>query len=119
MNRTKAVRKMMRRYAAREWNSHKIIWAAALAIVISFVVFGITVRGVQAREPETGRVKYYTSIQIRSGDTLWEIADTIADAYELDTRDCVEELKFMNNMKTDAIHAGNYLTVFYYEEAAE
>ena len=40
----------------------------------------------------------------------------IAAAYDLDTRTCVRELMLMNNLKNDTIHAGNYLTVFYYDD---
>ncbi len=117
MNHTEAFRKDFYRSRGRKpehCRRYKMLLAAAAAVIISILLFGITVRSVQAREPEDSRVKYYTSIQIRRGDTLWEIADKIADTYGLDTRDCVEELKFMNNMKTDTIHTGNYLTVFYY-----
>lgn len=89
---------------------------AGAALLIVLVLFSVSFRGIKVRGQEQSRYKYYTSIEIRSGDTLWSIASEIAEAYDLDTRACVKELKFMNNLKDDTIHAGNYLTVFYYDD---
>lgn len=86
------------------------------AFLIAMVLFGMIFRGIKVRGQEQSRYKYYTSIEIQSGDTLWSIASEIAETYDLDTRACVKELKFMNNLKDDTIHAGNYLTIFYYDD---
>lgn len=89
---------------------------AGAAFLIALSLFGMVFRGIKVRGQEQSRYKYYTSIEIQSGDTLWSIASEIADTYGLDTRTCVKELMFMNNLKNDTIHAGNYLTVFYYDD---
>ncbi len=57
--------------------------------------------------------KYYKSIQIQPGDTLWDIAeDTMTSEYE-STAEYVGVLKKMNNLTSDDIQAGQYLTVAY------
>ena len=93
----------------------KTAFLAGVLFLILLFLFGIFIRLIKVRGQEPNRYKYYTSMEIQSGDTLWSIADEIASTYGLDTRKCVKELKFMNNLTGDTIHVGNYLTVFYYE----
>ena len=100
----------------RKQDGQKSVFLAGLVFLMLLILFTIIFRGIKARGQEQTRYKYYTSIEIQNGDTLWSIASEIADAYDLDTRACVKELKFMNNLKDDTIHAGNYLTVFYYDD---
>lgn len=61
------------------------------------------------------RKKCYKSIEIASGDTLWNIAETYMD----DDYDCVQayikELKEINGLCSDNISAGKYLMVPYYD----
>ena len=59
--------------------------------------------------------KYYKSIEIEAGETLWSIAqenmtEDYASVYEY-----IEEVMEMNNLESDQIHAGQYLTVAYYD----
>ena len=57
--------------------------------------------------------KYYKSIQFQPGDTLCDIAeDTMTSEYE-STAEYVGVLKKMNNLTSDDIQAGQYLTVAY------
>lgn len=102
----------------RAWKTGRK-WSAFLTgavFLIALLLFCIIFRGIKVKGQEQTRYKYYTSIEIQSGDTLWSIASEIAKAYDLDTRECVKELKFMNSLKDDTIHAGNYLTIFYYDD---
>ena len=57
--------------------------------------------------------KYYTSIEIQKGDTLWGIADEYAESCRMSTTDYVAELKSMNGLKEDVIHSGQHLTIMY------
>ena len=98
----------------RKTDGRKSAFLAGMAFLVALVLFSIFFRGIKVRGQEQCGYKYYTSIEIQSGDTLWGIASEIAAAYDLDTRTCVRELMLMNNLKNDTIHAGNYLTVFYY-----
>lgn len=95
----------------------RTVFLAGAAFLVALALFSMIFRGIKVRGQEQSRFKYYTSIEIQSGDTLWSIASEIAVAYDLDTRECVKELKFMNNLKDDTIHSGNYLTIFYYDDA--
>lgn len=57
----------------------------------------------------------YTSIQVENGDSLWSIASRYANKSPMDIRRYVEELKRINQLTGDTIHAGNYLMVVYYQ----
>lgn len=55
--------------------------------------------------------KYYKSIVVQQGDTLWSLA---TDNMPKDKSAYIEEVKQMNHLKDDCITAGSYLIVPYY-----
>jgi hypothetical protein len=57
--------------------------------------------------------RYYTSIEIQQGDSLWSIADKYCNNSGMTVTEYVKELKNMNGLKEDIIHSGHYLTVMY------
>lgn len=58
--------------------------------------------------------KYYTSIRVESGDTLWSIADRYLCEQTGSHDDYIREVMQMNGLKSSDIHTGESLTVFYY-----
>ena len=57
--------------------------------------------------------KYYKSIEIQPGDTLWDIAEeTMTSEYD-SIPEYVEALKDMNALESDDIEAGQYLIIAY------
>ena len=59
--------------------------------------------------------KYYKSIEITDGDTLWSIAkENMSEEYD-SVYAYIEEVMEMNNLESDQIHSGQYLTVAYYD----
>ena len=61
------------------------------------------------------RCKYYTSIEVSVGDSLWSIAEEYMDAGNQSVYDYIDEIKEINGLKSDQIRAGEYLMVSYYE----
>jgi hypothetical protein len=60
------------------------------------------------------RYKYYKSIQIHCGDTLWNIAEeNMSDDYE-SVNDYITEVKKINKLSSDQIQDSQYLMVPYY-----
>ena len=90
-----------------------IIPLIAAAVVLALLLSGHNV--IQAEE-DTESVKYYTSIQIQPGDSLWSIAKTYIDGHYSSIPEYIEELKTINNLSSDTIHAYEYLVVAYYAE---
>lgn len=62
----------------------------------------------------TNHTKYYRTVEITSGDTLWDIAETYMDDNYDSVKDYVQELKEVNHLTSDVIQDGQYLTVTYY-----
>lgn len=58
--------------------------------------------------------KYYTSVQIESGDSLWSIANKYCTEGNMDISDYIKEIKQINHLTTDNITSGQYLTVIYF-----
>lgn len=54
------------------------------------------------------------SIQIKTGDTLWSIAEKYYSPEYDSINAYVNDIKECNNISSDTIHAGNYLIVPYY-----
>lgn len=91
--------------------------------IISFLAVVLTILGVilgsnllassqSKASNEMNTYKYYTSIEVQKGDTLWTIAEQYADD-DADYASYIEEVKEMNQLTSDTIHAGEYLTVSY------
>ena len=59
--------------------------------------------------------KYYKSIEIQSGDTLWAIAAEYKGNHYDSTYAYIDEVMEMNHLDSDQIHAGQYLTIPYYD----
>lgn len=62
------------------------------------------------------RNKYYTSIYVNCGDTLWSIADKyITDEYS-DNFQYINEIMSINNMQDSNIKSGMKLCIPYYAD---
>lgn len=87
----------------------------AVLLLICGVLLGSNIFGASSSNASDGDMlyKYYTSVEVQPGDTLWTIADKYMQD-ETDRADYIQELKEMNHLQNDSIHAGDYLTVAYY-----
>lgn len=84
-----------------------LIWSCLELKNVLFSDYGENRKDVSA-------VQYYTSVEIESGDSLWSIAsEYMTDDYE-SVEAYVEEIKALNGLGDDRIHAGKFLLVPYY-----
>jgi cell division protein YceG involved in septum cleavage len=96
----------------------KLLAILALVVLIGSNFFGHSLMNALADETEQiEMVKYYTSVQIERGDSLWSIAGKYIENSGMTTADYVKELKNMNGLREDIIHSGQYLTVMYFVPA--
>lgn len=95
----------------------KLLSMIILAVLVSANLFGHSLMNTMAKE-QPGPVynRYYKSIQISDGDSLWSIAREFNNHSNMSTKEYVSELKSMNRILSDTIHKGQYLTVVYFEE---
>lgn len=87
-----------------------------LCIILCGVILGSSIMsaGKSRASEESASFKYYTSIEIHQGDTLWSIAcDYMGTEYD-SIQDYIDEVKELNQLGPDDIHAGQYLMIPYY-----
>lgn len=95
--------------------TQKIIFllATVFLITIGSVIFGSSFSAAQSDESAT-LYKYYKSVELKQGDSLWSIAET----YKLkgtDTRKYIAELMKINNLTSDKINRNKHLIIMYYD----
>ncbi len=102
-----------RRLKRRRVLAKKAAYLAICIILLGFLIPKLAVMPVDAHSKEPV-YKYYTSIRIKSGDTLTSIA---RQYYTLDfssLADYIREVRFINHLDSDRIVAGKRLIVPYY-----
>ena len=95
-----------------------VIFAILFCIMlISFVLGSVIVKG-QSKRHASASDTYFTNITVDDGDTLWSIAQANIDYDYYDSiYDYMEQLKDINNLTTDDIHAGDSMIVVYYADS--
>lgn len=89
-----------------------------IAIFVLFIGLSFTVGNTlaQAQTKDSAPVyKYYASIAVQYGDTLWSIAEeNISFEHYSDIKDFINEISRINHLSNDKLIAGRYLIVPYY-----
>lgn len=89
------------------------------AVMITLVILGIfLIFGTGGKkgtlnssvEADTVQQKYYTSVEIHPGDTLWSLAENYGRRYH-DYSEFIEEVRSINQLSDDRIRAGAYLFI--------
>lgn len=106
---------MNRRIAQRRIRNLVVVLLMILAFCSGF--FGHTLLNAHAEEQYVKNTnRYYTSIQLKQGDNLWDIAGRYLEGSGYSKQEYVEVLKQMNGLHSEQIHSGEYLTVVYFAE---
>ncbi len=96
----------------------RYLQVAVLTIFFALVLTGfVSINKTAQAEAPAAPERFYTSIRIEPGDTLWEIAS----AYKWEDesiQDYIDEVMEMNHLTSDRITAGQYLMIYYYENLA-
>lgn len=92
-----------------------LLLAALFVITVGSIVCGSIFSSAKDPATDIPQYKYYKSITIEQGDSLWSIAEEYCtDSYE-DTQDYIDELKELNGLTSETIHEGQHLVVTYYD----
>lgn len=85
------------------------------AVLIACILFSVTMTHGQMAQASDHyeTVVRYRSVEVKEGDTLWNLAKEYG-AYQ-DSADYIDEVKRVNQLKGDTIHAGAYLMLPYEE----
>lgn len=90
------------------------VLSALLIVMVVSGFFGTNLMQAMAKEESVRYHKYYTCIRLEEGDTLWTIAEQYGENSGKSQEEYVRELRAMNSLLDDTIHAGNFLTICYY-----
>ena len=92
----------------------KRLFLSIMVLVLGSGICGFSLLNSMAEVSDSPKmVLYYKSIEIKSGDTLWNIAEEYAPNTGLSTAEYVVQLKNINHLDKDTIHAGRNLMVMY------
>ena len=93
-----------------------ILLALAVAAVLMIFAFSYhTLTSAASTNTDNISYKYFTSIQVEAGDTLWSIAEEYADEFHYaSNKEYINEVKMMNKLGNDEIVSGQYLVIPYY-----
>lgn len=87
----------------------------SLVMIVSLIILlGSSIHALANSSDNRPVNKYYTSITVENGDTLWDIADEYISGYDIDKNDYIAEVSVLNNLSEDEIHAGQSIVVAYY-----
>ncbi|MCI5741455.1 MAG: LysM peptidoglycan-binding domain-containing protein [Lachnospiraceae bacterium] len=114
-----------KKYSNRRKSRRQSVISAKLAValftfvlVLGGVLLGSSLSGSRESKAsdEAQNCKYYTSVRIEEGDSLWDIAgEYMTEEYENKTA-YIAEVKELNQLGDDEIHTGEYLVVPYYSQ---
>ncbi|MDE7200335.1 MAG: LysM peptidoglycan-binding domain-containing protein [Lachnospiraceae bacterium] len=110
---TKALINRQKRKRQVRYHIIAVILSLFLILTISILFISIST---EANDMEhQSSYKYYKSVEISKGDTLWSIAnDNFDSAHYKDISDYVTEVKKLNALNSDNIIAGSHVIVPYY-----
>ena len=96
----------------------KCILAIAIILIVSLgILLGTSINALASSKADVSSYnKYYKSIRIESGDTLWTIADEYIADFNIDKKDYIREICELNNIYEDDIRAGDYVVIAYYSK---
>lgn len=101
---------------------HKKLSKRQIALSLLFLFFSILFINSTSGFAKSGqsgekRYKYYTSISVEKGNTLWNIAsEYITEEYD-SIEEYILEVKQLNHLTGDGIYAGEFLVIPYYSAA--
>ena len=98
--------------------SQRCVLAIVFIIIVSLGILlgtGMSVLA-SAKEDPASYNKYYKSIRVEAGDTLWSIADEYIMDLNINKTDYIAEICELNHIDADEINAGQYIVVSYYSK---
>lgn len=108
-----------RRYRERRLRQMRIRFLLTIAAIFLTLIMAISYRAIlsDAKDSENITYKYYTSIEIQYGDTLWSIAQAYCSEEYDSVDDYIHEVMKINHLQPESvIAAGNHLIVPYFSE---
>ena len=94
-----------------------VILAIMTFLLVTGLTLSVNVLRSAAQDKDTViTYKYYTSIVVEYGETLYSLAEEYTDGYEIAPSDYVKEVMHINHLEDETIQSGQNLIVPYFSE---
>jgi len=84
-----------------------------IALITIALIAGFNINAKASNIKQEATTKYYTSIEIKNQDTLWDLAKEYNNGRESQD-DYINNLMSINNLNSDTIIKGEKLIIYYY-----
>ena len=102
-----------RRRRNRQLKQRLLISAFIVTLFVILAFFLYSTKSMASNEEPL--FKYYKSVQIQSGDTLYDLSAEYVNPAMNDVDSFIEEVRYINNLEEDSyLYEGNYIIVPYY-----
>lgn len=92
------------------------VLCVSLCLILVYVFVGSSIFFVSKSKAadDINSYKYYTSVRVEYGDTLWGIASNYRTEEYHSLQDYIDEIKALNGLQSDMIRSGQFLIIPYY-----
>ena len=109
---------MYKKRNTRKRRQVQLLVSIVAVIILSISTFIISAGKINAESDLTkNSYKYFTTVYVESGDSLWSIASKYATEEYRDLDMYIEEVKQINNLSGSKLNQGSYICVPYYSTA--
>ena len=106
-----------RRRRNRQLKQRLLISALVISLFIILAFFLYSSKSLASNSEPL--YKYYKSVQIHSGDTLYDLSSEYVNPSMNDVDSFIAEVRYINNLDEDScLYEGNYIIVPYYDTYA-
>ncbi|MBQ6230060.1 MAG: hypothetical protein IJJ74_02965 [Eubacterium sp.] len=96
-------------------NKRNILLAVAITLIFASIMLFSNASSDNKASASTTKHKYYTSISIEDGDSLWSIAEKYAAPESGSYSDFISEVKQINDLHGDQIEYGCSIVIPQYK----
>lgn len=104
------------RRAKQRKNHYKKAMLIFTAIILGIILATVLSHSMSSAQNAHNSYKYYTSVEILPGDSLWSVADQYMTNDYHDKNSYINEVMEINHMTDTALRVGDSITVPYYSE---
>lgn len=104
----------LRRRARAVQVQRQVLILVSVVVTGLAILLGSSIRAMANSPRKAEMHKYYTSIAVERGDTLWALADDYVTDGLMDREAFIAEVSRLNHLTDGQIHSGAYIVVPYY-----
>lgn len=98
----------------RELRRHLLISIFTLCMTVTLALGIFSIQTSAKDSSEAIEIKYYTSITVSDGDTLWSLASEYKGNHYESSSAYIEEVMNINALTNETIYTGQHLIIPYY-----